>query len=160
MKTPNKVAILFQRFIQQKLITVLAQITSLFRFCVGLIILVGLYVIAQYVSEFYALSMPPAILGIAALFIFFIVVQRVPKSIRLAGQPLLTHMSLFFIPAIVAIINYLDLIKAFPLALLLAVVITTLISLAITAWIAQHLMHALNPQTKHSANHSQSTSID
>ncbi len=69
-----------------------------------------------------------------------------PDAISKAANPLLAHMSLFFIPAIVAIVNFFDLIASFPLALFLSVVVSTLFSLAITAWISQRLMHMLNPK--------------
>jgi holin-like protein len=68
----------------------------------------------------------------------------VPKVISNAANPLLAHMSLFFIPAIVAIVNFTDLIAAFPLALFFSIVVSTLISLALTGWISQLLMHKLN----------------
>lgn len=84
-------------------------------------------------------------LGIAVLFLGFITIGCVPRSIELAAAPLLGHMSLFFIPAIVAIVNFIDLIVAFPLALILSIVVSTLISLAITALISQRLMYMLNP---------------
>jgi holin-like protein len=53
-------------------------------------------------------------------------------------------MSLFFIPAIVAIVNFTDLIAAFPVALFFSIVVSTLVSLAITGWVSQRLMHRLN----------------
>jgi holin-like protein len=85
------------------------------------------------------------LLGIAALFIIFITIKCIPTSIEIAAKPLLGHMSLFFIPAIVAIVNFTDLITAFPLALILSIIVSTLVSLAITALLSQRLMFMLNP---------------
>jgi holin-like protein len=90
------------------------------------------------------ITIPPALLGIAVLFISLLLLKKVPKSVSVAASPLLAHMSLFFIPAIVAIVNFIDIIVSFPLALFLAIVVSTLISLAITALISQRLMHSLN----------------
>ena len=84
-------------------------------------------------------------MGIAILFIGFVLAKCVPKAISLAATFLLSHMSLFFIPAIVAIVNFVDLISIFPLALILSIVVSTIISLAITALISQRLMYMLNP---------------
>jgi holin-like protein len=96
------------------------------------------------------------LLGIAALFIVFVTIKCIPKSIEIAATPLLGHMSLFFIPAIVTIVNFTDLITTFPLALILSIVVSTLVSLAITALISQRLMFMLNPDiTK-----TQSASVD
>ena len=62
-------------------------------------------------------------------------------------------MSLFFIPAIIAIVNYIDVILAFPLALLLAIVVCTLVSLLLTAFIAQKLMQQLNENPVSESKH-------
>lgn len=105
----------------------------------------SLFLLADYLLTYFQIETPPALLGIAALFIGFVTIKCVPKSIELAATPLLGHMSLFFIPAIVAIVNFIDLIVAFPLALILSIVVSTLVSLAITALISQRLMYMLNP---------------
>lgn len=132
--------------------------TLLSKFCFGILILTSLFITARLLSEVYQLRIPPAIIGIIVLFLFFLIMQCIPRSIALAGKSLLNHMSIFFIPALVGIVNYLDLIKAFPLALFLAVVVTTLISLAITAWLAQYLMSALHAELSQPT--SQSKQID
>jgi holin-like protein len=123
-------------------------VISSVQFCLGLLLLISLYAAARCITSLYGLSFPPAILGIVALFIGLIALRRVPKSVYGAGKPLLAHMSLFFLPAIVAIVNYTDLVQQFPLALFLAIVITTLMSLALTALLAQWLMHQLNPESE------------
>jgi len=122
------------------------------QFGLGLFILVSLYAFSDYLCNYYSLSVPPAIIGIFALFVCFIVMSCVPKAIYAAGQPLLKHMSLFFLPAIVAIVNYTDVIKAFPIALALAVIVTTLISLALTGLLAQWLMTSLLPSLNYQEN--------
>jgi len=101
--------------------------------------------VADYLLTHFQISTPPALLGIAVLFIGFVLTKCIPTSIALAAKPLLSHMTLFFIPAIVAIVNFVDLIAAFPLALILAIVVSTIISLAVTALISQRLMYMLNP---------------
>ena len=102
---------------------------------------------AQHLLDFIGISIPPALVGIAVLFIILLLCKSVPKVVAKAANPLLAHMSLFFIPAIVAIVNFTDLLSAFPLALFLAVVMCTLVSLAVTASVSQWLMQALNPST-------------
>lgn len=146
MITPNKAQIFSSQRIRKALFRLKGLFTTLGHFCFGLLILISLFVSARQVSLFYDLSIPPAILGIAVLFITLISLRCVPKSFVTAGKPLLAYMSLFFLPAIVAIVNYVDLIKMFPVALFLAIVVTTLISLVATALLAQWLMHSLNPE--------------
>ena len=91
-------------------------------------------------------------LGIAALFVGFVTIKCIPKSIEIAAKPLLGNMSLFFIPAIVAIVNFTDLITAYPLALILAIIVSTLVSLVITALVSQRLMYMLNPDASKANN--------
>lgn len=119
-------------------------------------LLSSLFFLAEYLLNHFQISTPPALLGIAALFIVFVTIKCIPKSIEIAAKPLLGHMSLFFIPAIVAIVNFTDLITAFPLALILSIIVSTLVSLAITALISQRLMFMLNPDIAKT----QSASVD
>jgi holin-like protein len=117
---------------------------SLFQFLIGLFLLCFLFFMAQYLLLQVQINVPPALLGIVVLFCGLLWIKGVPKVISNAANPLLAHMSLFFIPAIVAIVNFIDLIAAFPLALFFSIVVSTLVSLAITAWISQKLMHRLD----------------
>ena len=110
----------------------------------GLFFLGVLFFIAEYLLLQININVPPALLGIAVLFCSLLLIKSVPKVISNAANPLLAHMSLFFVPAIVAIVNFTDLIAAFPLALFFSIVVSTLISLALTGWISQLLMHKLN----------------
>jgi holin-like protein len=110
----------------------------------GLFFLGVLFFMAEYLLLQININVPPALLGIAVLFCSLLLIKSVPKVISNAANPLLAHMSLFFVPAIVAIVNFTDLIAAFPLALFFSIVVSTLISLALTGWISQLLMHKLN----------------
>ena len=110
----------------------------------GLFFLGVLFFVAEYLLLQSNINVPPALLGIAVLFCGLLLIKSVPKVISNAANPMLAHMSLFFIPAIVAIVNFTDLIAAFPLALFFSIVVSTLISLALTGWLSQLLMHKLN----------------
>jgi holin-like protein len=110
----------------------------------GLFFLGVLFFMAEYLLLQININVPPALLGIAVLFCSLLLIKSVPKVISNAANPLLAHMSLFFVPAIVAIVNFTDLIAAFSLALFFSIVVSTLISLALTGWISQLLMHKLN----------------
>ena len=117
---------------------------NLCQFLIGLSFLSVLFFVAQYLLLQVQIHVPPALLGIAVLFCVLLWIKGVPKAISNAANPLLAHMSLFFIPTIVAIVNFIDLIAEFPLALFFSIVVSTLVSLAITAWISQLLMHKLD----------------
>jgi len=118
---------------------------------IGLFCLSALFFGGKSVLLQFNITIPPALVGIAALFFALLLLMRVPIAISKAADPLLGNMSLFFIPAIVAIVNYIDLILAYPLALFLSIVVSTLLSLAITAWLSQRLMHMLTPKDVNTA---------
>jgi holin-like protein len=122
----------------------LSYLIKLNQFLMGLFFLGVLFFVAKNLLLQININIPPALLGIAVLFCCLLLIKGVPKVISNAANPLLAHMSLFFIPAIVAIVHFTDLIAAFPLALFFSIVVSTLVSLAITGWISQLLMHTLN----------------
>jgi holin-like protein len=122
----------------------LSYLIKLNQFLMGLFFLGVLFFAAKYLLLQLKINIPPALLGIAVLFCGMLLMKGIPKVIFNAANPLLAHMSLFFIPAIIAIVNFIDLIAAFPLALFFSIVVSTLISLAITGWISQRLMNKLN----------------
>jgi holin-like protein len=108
--------------------------------CLGLSVLVGIFLFSQFVIRQFNLSFPPALMGIGILFLGLILVRRVPKPLALGARPILQHMVVFFIPAIVGIVSYVDLIIAFPLALVLSIVVSTVVSLFITSWLSAKLL--------------------
>ena len=122
----------------------LSYLIKLNQFLMGLFFLGVLFFVAEYLLLQLNINVPPALLSIAVLFCSLFLIKGVPKVISHAANPLLAHMSLFFIPAIVAIVNFTDLIAAFPVALFFSIVVSTLVSLVITGWISQRLMHRLN----------------
>lgn len=103
----------------------------------GLSILVGIFLFAQYVTHAYNLHFPPSLIGIAIIFILFICLKRVPKAVESAAQPLLKNMSLFFVPAIVGVLAFKDLLFNHAFAIFCAIFVSTILSLGITALFAQ-----------------------
>jgi holin-like protein len=103
-------------------------------------LLTATFLFSSHALTYFDLSFPPALLGIGIALLVLIVLQKVPKPIQVVAQPLLSHMVLFFIPAIVGIVAYVSLIIEFPLALLMAIVASTVVSLLITAWLSQKLL--------------------
>ena len=110
----------------------------------GLFFLGVLFFAAKYLLLQLNIIIPPAFLCLAVLFFCMLLMKGIPKVIFNAAKTLLAYMSLFVITAIIAIVIVTDLIAALPLALFFSIVVSTLISLAITGWISQRLMNKLN----------------
>ncbi|MFC4701944.1 CidA/LrgA family protein [Glaciecola siphonariae] len=136
MTTPKKEPITSSPFIKR----VRSKVSASISFFGGIALLGGLFLLCEYAVESLSLSFPPALIGIAILLLILLIIGRVPKILQPATGFLLSHMVVFFIPAIAGIVAYITLILAFPLALLLSIVASTVLSLLITALLSQKLL--------------------
>ena len=59
--------------------------------------------------------------------------------LKLAADGLLSHLSLLFIPAGVGVVMHLKAIREEGLAIAVALAVSTLVGLAVTAWVAERL---------------------
>nr|WP_206663234.1 CidA/LrgA family protein [Ningiella ruwaisensis] len=110
------------------------------RCLLGFALLIGIFLVSDFITQALEITLPPALLGIFILLLICLIFRQVPSIILLAAKPLLTHMVLFFIPATVGIMAYATLILEFPLALFLAIVVSTVVSMFISALISQRFL--------------------
>ncbi|WP_407080201.1 CidA/LrgA family protein [Alteromonas aquimaris] len=88
----------------------------------------------------FSLPLPGALIGIAILFCLMTVSSASAQSISHAAKPLLTHMSFFFLPAVLGIAIYWSTLQQNIEALLLALVGTTVFSLCFSYWLAKKVL--------------------
>jgi holin-like protein len=86
------------------------------------------------------LSIPGPVMGMILLFFALLASPRLMEKVEESGHHVLKHMSLFFIPAGVGIMVSASGIAQHWLALVLAVVVSTLLTLAVTAASMRFLM--------------------
>ncbi len=86
------------------------------------------------------IAMPPALLGLLLLFSVLVLLGRVPKALNRVCQFCLTHLSLFFIAPLLASGFYLNQLHDKLWLFLLGIVVSTVFSLWLTAWLAQKLL--------------------
>lgn len=96
-----------------------------------LLCLIGGYVLKSVTGGF----VPVPVWGLVLLLVWFAVLQRVPAGIRLVGEFLLRHMSLFFIPPTLGLISMGPLLKQDGLAIGLAIILSTALGLVVTAFV-------------------------
>ncbi len=92
-------------------------------------------------------NIPGPVMGMLCLFFALLLSPRLMQKIEESSHHVLKHMSLFFIPAGVGIMVSASGIAQHWLALLLAVVVSTLLTLAVTAFCMQVLMRPSGNQT-------------
>lgn len=107
------------------------------RFVNGFTVLLLFQLIGDAVAHLLRLSISGAVLGMAFLFVSLLLRQRVSKSLELASTGLLSHLSLLFVPAGVGVIAQFSRIANEWLPISIALVLSTLITMAATAAIMQ-----------------------
>ncbi|MGC6472967.1 MAG: CidA/LrgA family protein [Parvibaculales bacterium] len=83
---------------------------------------------------------PAGIYGLLILFFGLQILGRVPEPVRLAGDFLITHMPLFFLPAAVSLLGYGNLLEGQGAGLVLALGLSTVIALIASAGLLQRLL--------------------
>ena len=108
----------------------------------------GLILLCQLVGEAIArgteIAVPGPVIGLVLCVLLLLARDRVgrlvPAELRdgtfeHTGRGILSHLSLLFIPAGVGVVQRLDVLAGNALAIALALVVSTVLSLAVTAWV-------------------------
>jgi holin-like protein len=98
-----------------------------------------LFWLIGYVLSLY-LALPASLIGLLLLFIALICLGRVPKPLEYVSQFFLKHLSVFFIPPLVAAWFYAKQLGDNLGLFLFAIVLSTFISLGLTSWLGQKLL--------------------
>ncbi|MDX5474211.1 MAG: CidA/LrgA family protein [Bacillaceae bacterium] len=104
---------------------------------IQVLLLYGLYQIGIFIKNIFNLSIPGSIIGM--IILFFLLSLGIVKDIFLqeGASFLLLYMPLLFIPATVGIMEYFSLFNGVGILLFVAVLISTLLIMAITGIVGQ-----------------------
>jgi holin-like protein len=105
----------------------------------GFALLLLLQMCGDGLARLLSLPIPGPVIG---MLLLWPMLQWTPlrESLAAASQLLLSHLSLFFVPAGVGVIAYLGLLSQYGLRLLLVIVLSTWIGLAVTALVLRALL--------------------
>lgn len=110
----------------------------------GLALLLLLQAAGEALSHALALPVPGPVVGMALLWpVLAWPALRAP--VQAAAELLLSHLSLLFVPVGVGVIVHLDIVARHGLALLAALVLSTWIGMAVTAWVLRALLAREKP---------------
>ncbi|EDE9521971.1 CidA/LrgA family protein [Salmonella enterica] len=102
---------------------------------VQVLLYAGLFIFSQYLVSWLHLLLPANLVGMV-LMLALIVCRIIPLSwVRAGARWLLAEMLLFFIPAVVAVVNYAHLLLADGWRIFSVIAISTLMVLGATAWV-------------------------
>lgn len=99
----------------------------------GFIILIGLLLIGNAVSDGLSLPVPGSVIGMVLLFLGLLIVKGVPEDLGKVSDGLISQIGLLFVPAGAGISLYLGMIAENWLVIILASVGSTVLTLIFTA---------------------------
>ena len=102
---------------------------------VQVVLYAGLFVLAEYLVLWLHLPLPANLVGMLIL-LMLILCRIVPlRWVRAGAAWLLAEMLLFFVPAVVAVVNYAQLLMVDGWRICLVIALSTLLVLGATAWV-------------------------
>ncbi|ABG41800.1 LrgA [Paraglaciecola sp. T6c] len=112
------------------------------KYTLALLSLVGLWFVGLGLSTF--IPLPASLLGLLVLLLGLMWLKRVPSALLKVSQFVLGHMLVLFVPATMGVLLYAEKLADNLLWLILSIVVSTVLSLGITAWICQRLWQSTN----------------
>jgi len=89
----------------------------------------------EVIVRWLALPVPGPVAGMLLLFVFLVIRKGPDAELRSTSQNLLKHLSLLFVPAGTGIVLHLGRVGEQWLALLLSLLLSTVLTLLVTAWV-------------------------
>jgi len=106
---------------------------------VQVLLYAGFFVIAEYLVAWLHLPLPANLVGMLILLVL-IACRVIPLAwLRAGSRWLLAEMLLFFVPAVVAVVNYVQLLMVDGWRIFSVIAISTLLVLGTTAWVVDRV---------------------
>ena len=100
-----------------------------------LTLILGCQLLGEFVVTGADIPFPGPVVGMVLLFAFLAVRGSVPRQLEQVADTLLSNLSLLFVPAGVGVMLHFDLLGADALPLSVALLLSTLATIAVTAWV-------------------------
>ena len=97
-------------------------------------IIFGICLISEGISALLPFAMPASIIGMLLLLLLLILKIVKTEQIRSVTDFLIGNLPFFFVPAVVGLINYLDILSANALKMVLVVFVSMAATFAATMW--------------------------
>ncbi len=106
----------------------------------GFLWLVGFWLVGETVVTLTGLPVSAGVVGMLLLSATLMVRGGVPESLAAAAQPLIALLAMLIMPGVVGVFFILDEMAGYWTAILSALILGTLLSVATTLWLMQRLM--------------------
>lgn len=102
-----------------------------------ILVYIGLFLCAEQLVIWLHLPLPANLVGLLLLLVL-ITTKALPINwVRAGSQWLLAEMLLFFVPAVVAVVNYSQMLRIEGWRIACVIALSTLLVLGVTAWVVQ-----------------------
>ena len=115
----------------------------------GMTLLLVYQLVGEVSTRLLHLPVPGPVLGMMLLFITLLLRKRVEPVVEPAASALLSHLSLLFVPAGVGVMVHAGHMGEAWLPIIAALVVGTLITLAVTALVMQAMQRLLGKRSVH-----------
>ncbi len=106
----------------------------------SLTVLLVCQLLGEFIARASGAPLPGPVIGMLILFVGLLVRGGVPEPLAQTTRAILEHLSLLFVPAGVGVMIYLPLIADQWLPIAAAIVVGTLVTIAVTAWIMSFVL--------------------
>lgn len=111
----------------------------------SLTILLVCQLAGEVIARLFKLPIPGPVVGMMLLFAGLVIRRGIPENLEKAGTTLLSHLSLLFIPAGVGVTVHLKLLADEWLPIVVALIVSTVVTLAVTGLVMQVLARGKKP---------------
>ena len=116
---------------------------------VQVLLYAALFVFAEYLVSWLHLPLPANLVGMVLMF-SLILCRVIPLNwVRAGSRWLLAEMLLFFVPAVVAVVNYVQLLMVDGWRIFAVIALSTLMVLGATAWVVDKVYRFEIGRQKH-----------
>ncbi|MBB3140717.1 CidA/LrgA family protein [Halomonas organivorans] len=109
----------------------------------GMSMLLACQMLGEMLARGLTLPIPGPVIGMVILLAALIVRGKVPESLRVSGEGLLRYLTLLFVPAGVGLMVHGALIGRDVLPILVTLIVSTALTLGVTAWVLSRLQGRL-----------------
>ncbi|MDO6476622.1 CidA/LrgA family protein [Alteromonas sp. 1_MG-2023] len=109
----------------------------------GLAAIFLFYFCGEMLVRVLALPFPGTLAGLLMLLAFQFLRRKTPVVLISGGAPLLRHMAMLFVPAVLGVGVYWQQISENLTGIGLAIIVSTTVSLGLSGWIAQRLLQSV-----------------
>jgi len=107
-------------------------------------VLLAFQLIGESLARILHLGIPGPVIGLCLLAAACIVNHRLRDFTQKAAHPIISTLSLLFLPAAVGVVQFLPLLQSQGLALGVAIVVSTALTLAVTALVFRFVVHRMH----------------